>query len=61
MVLMLGISDLTPWAGTESDVTSSSRRLCYEVHKEAEMGEEVDADEGLCDVGHHEPPHEIPS
>jgi hypothetical protein len=24
------------------------------------MGEEIDPDEGLCDVGHHETPHQIP-
>jgi hypothetical protein len=26
---------------------------------EAEMREEVHADDGMCDVGHHEPPREI--
>jgi hypothetical protein len=25
------------------------------------MGEEADAVEGICDVGHHEPPCEIPA
>jgi hypothetical protein len=25
------------------------------------MGEEVGPDEGLCDVGHHEPPRELPA
>jgi hypothetical protein len=54
-VLMLGI-----WAGTCNDVTSSSRRL-FAVHQEAERGEEVDADEGMCDVGHHESTREIPA
>jgi hypothetical protein len=28
---------------------------------EAEMREEVDADEGICDAGHHELPREIPA
>jgi hypothetical protein len=31
------------------------------VHQEAEMGEEVGPDERLCDVGHHEPPRELPA
>jgi hypothetical protein len=26
-------------------------------HQEAEMGDGVGPDEGLCDVGHHEPPY----
>jgi hypothetical protein len=28
----------------------------FAVHQKAEIGDEVDASEGLCDVGHHEPP-----
>jgi hypothetical protein len=31
------------------------------VHQEAEMGEEIGPDEGLCDVGHHESPPELPA
>jgi hypothetical protein len=31
------------------------------VHQEAEMGEEIGPDEGLCDVGHHESPRELPA
>jgi hypothetical protein len=60
-MVLLGIGELAPLAGTENDVTSSSRRLCFAVHQEAEMGEEFDADEGMCDVGYHKPPHEIPA
>lgn len=51
MVLMLGISELAPWSGTESYVTSSSMRLCFAAHQEAKIGEEVDASDGMCDVG----------
>jgi hypothetical protein len=60
MVLMLGISELAVFADIDNDVTSSSRRL-FAVHQEAEMREEVEADEGMCDVGHLEPPREIPA
>jgi hypothetical protein len=31
------------------------------VHQEAEMGEEVDADEWLSDVSHYESPCKIPA
>jgi hypothetical protein len=31
------------------------------VHQQAEMGEEVDADERLSNVGHYELPREIPA
>jgi hypothetical protein len=31
------------------------------VQKKAEMRMESDADEEICDVGHHEPPCEIPA
>lgn len=51
MVLMLGIRELSPWSGTENNVTSSSRRLCFAAHQEAEIGEEVDANDGMYDVG----------
>jgi hypothetical protein len=43
------------------------RRDCVEqtvvltVHQEAEMGDEVGPEEGLCDVGHHESLHELPA
>jgi hypothetical protein len=30
------------------------------VIQEPEMREEVHADEGMCDVGHYQPPREIP-
>jgi hypothetical protein len=31
------------------------------IHQEAEMREEVGPDEGLCNVGHHESPRELPA
>jgi hypothetical protein len=31
------------------------------VHQEVEMGEEIGPDEGLCYVGHHESPRELPA
>jgi hypothetical protein len=31
------------------------------VHQEADMGEAVGPDEGLCDVGHNESPRELPA
>jgi hypothetical protein len=31
------------------------------VYQEAEMGEEVGPEEGLCDVGDHEEPRELPA
>jgi hypothetical protein len=45
-VLILGISKLAAWAGTDNDVTSSSRRLSA-VQQEVDMGKEVDADDGM--------------
>jgi hypothetical protein len=35
--------------------------VVFAVYQEAEIGDEADASEGMCDVGHHEPPREIPS
>jgi hypothetical protein len=40
---------------------SVQQAVVLTVHQEAEMGEEVGPDEGLCDVGHHEPPRELPA
>jgi hypothetical protein len=31
------------------------------VHQEAEMGEEICPDGGLCDVGHYESPRDLPA
>jgi hypothetical protein len=39
----------------------NSKAVVSAVHKEAELREEVHADERMCDVGHHEPPCEIPA
>jgi hypothetical protein len=33
--------------------------VVFAVHQKAKMGEEVDADEGMCDIDHHESPREI--
>jgi hypothetical protein len=58
MVLALGISELAAWAGTDNDVTPSSSRL-FQQSQEAEIREKVHIDNGMCDVGHDEPPREI--
>jgi hypothetical protein len=48
-------------------IGQKQRRNCVQqavvltVHQEAEMGLEVGPDEGLCDVGRHESPRELPA
>jgi hypothetical protein len=51
--------------GTGSLGRGRQRRDCVQkaivltIYQEAEVGEEVGPDEGLCDVGHHESPREL--
>jgi hypothetical protein len=59
MTFTLGICELAAWAGADNDVAPSSKRLT--VHQEAKMGEEFGPDEGLYNVGHHEPSRELPA
>jgi hypothetical protein len=59
-VLTLGTSALAALAGTDNDVTPSSSRQSA-VHQETEMGEEIHTNDGVCDIGHDEPPREIPT
>jgi hypothetical protein len=40
---------------------SVKQAVVLTVHQEAKMGEEVGPDVGLCDVGHHEAPRELPA
>jgi hypothetical protein len=56
MTFTLGVCELAAWAGADND-----EQTVLTVHQEAEMGEEVGSDEGFCDVGHHEPPCELPA
>jgi hypothetical protein len=44
--------------GADNEVTVQQAVVLI-VHQEAEMGEEVGPEEGLCDVGHHEAPSEL--
>jgi hypothetical protein len=55
-----GERKLAALVGADNDVTPSSRWLFLQ-STEAEMGEKVSPDEGLCDAGHHEPPRELPA
>jgi hypothetical protein len=50
-VLTLGTNALAAWAGTDNDVTPSNSRL----------GEKIHTNNGMCDIGHDEPPREIPA
>jgi hypothetical protein len=47
------------WYGQRRD--SVQKPVVSAVHQKAEMRQEVHIDDGSCDVGHDEPPREVPA
>jgi hypothetical protein len=46
------------WYGQHDSV---QKPVVSAVHQKAEIGEKVHTDDGACDVGHDEPPREVPA
>jgi hypothetical protein len=61
MTFTLRVYELAASAGADNGVTPSSRRLFFQSTKRTKLGEEVGPEDGLCDVGHHESPRELPA
>jgi hypothetical protein len=59
-VFMLGTSALAAWAGMNNDVTPSSSRLFRQSTKRPKW-EKIHTNDAVCDIGHDEPPREIPA
>jgi hypothetical protein len=61
MVFTLRIGELAAWAGTDNDVSASSSRLFRQSTKRPKWERKSTPNDGVCDIGQHEPPLEIPA
>jgi hypothetical protein len=60
MTFTLGVCELAALAGAD-DVTASSRRLFLQSTRRPKLERKSAPMRGLCDVGHHESPRELPA